>query len=111
MIEITVIDYLKEVLNIPVYAEIPTNRPQSFVVVNKIDGGETNQVNASTLSIYSYGKTLYDAAILNEDVKYAMKNIVKLHIVSGCKIGGDSRSIDEENKLYRYESIFNLYHY
>jgi len=112
IIEAVVIEYLKNKLtNIPVYAEIPKNRPGKFVIVEKIEGGMTNHINASTLSIYSYANSMYEAAQLNESVKEYMLSIAELNTISGSKLGGDSRDIDSSNKEYRYECIFNLYHY
>lgn len=111
MIEATVINYLKEILNIPVYAEIPEKKPKNFVIVERIDSGDKDHIKAATLSVYSYGESLYDAASLDEDVKYAMKNMIILDIVSSCKLGGGGRNNDNANKLPRYESIFNVIFY
>lgn len=111
MIEAIIIEYLKTRLNIQAYAEIPLKKPKSFVIVEKIGGGEANHIKATTVSVFSYASTLYGAAELDEKVRDAMAQIVEDERISSCKIGGEYRNIDSENKEYRYETIFNLFHY
>ena len=111
IIEAVIIEYLEKELGVETYAEIPDEKPKKFIVVEKIDGGRINQIDASTLSVYSYGETLYDAVLLNEKVKSALLNVIVLDDISSSKIGGESRSIDKANKEYRYETIINLTHY
>lgn len=111
MIEAIIIEYLNTKLNIPTYAEIPTKKPKKYIIVEKIDGGRVNHIKASTVSVYSYGSSLFESAELDEMVKNAMEMIVEDERVSSCRIGGEDRNIDTDNKEYRYETIFNLFHY
>lgn len=111
IIEAVIIKYLEDKLKVKAYAEIPKNRPKKFILVEKIDGGRTNCINASTLSVFSYAESLYDASELNELVKDTLIDAIEIDDISSSKIGGETRSIDTQNKLYRYETIINLYHY
>lgn len=111
MIEAIIIEYLKTKLSIQAFAEIPSKKPKSYVIVEKIDGGKVNQIKAATVSVYSYASTLYGAAELDERVRDAMELIVEDDRISSCRIGGEDRNIDTENKEYRYETIFNLFYY
>ena len=111
MIEAIIIKYLNEKLGIPTSAEIPTSRPKKFIVVEEIDRGESNHIDAATISVYSYAETIYEAAKLNEDVIDEMSNIIVLDNISSCKLGGGGRSVDKDNKLPRYEAIFNIIYY
>lgn len=109
MIEKTVISYLNNKLSVPVYmGEKPTNKPQEYVVVNLMDSGRTNQIDAVTFSIESYSTSLQKAAELNVLVKNAMFDIVSVNGISSSKCGGGSQNIDTETKTYAYECIFNL---
>jgi len=109
MIEKNVIKYLKSKLTVPVYmGEAPAKKPQEYVVLEVIDGGRVNYIDAVTFNIMSYSTTLLNAAELNQSVKEAMYNIVELDQVSSSKCGGGGQSIDTAIKGYAYECIFNL---
>lgn len=111
MIEEIIIDYLSKALSVPVYAEIPKKKSEQYIIVEKIAGGLVEKIKASSVSVYSYSSTQYKAAELDEVVRNTMLDIVSLDNISSCKVGGESRSNDVLNKEYRYETIFNLYHY
>ena len=108
MIEVDIIKYLSQALDVSVTGEKPTRKPKEYVVIEKIDSGRTNHINAITISIMSYADTLLNAAKLDESVQNAMYDIVILDNISSCKLGGGSQSIDKQTKEYAYESIFNL---
>lgn len=111
MIEKIIVRYLKEKLDVPVYmGESPTNKPQEYVVINYIDGGRINYIDAATFSIKSYSTSLQKAAELNALVKNAMYDIVSLKEVSSSKCGGGGQDIDTQTKTYAYECIFNLFY-
>ena len=108
MIEVDIIKYLSQALGVSVTGEKPTKKPKEYVVIEKIDGGRTNYIDAITISIMSYSDTLLNAAKLDERVKEAMFNIVELDNISSARLGGGGQSIDKQTKEYAYESIFNL---
>lgn len=108
MIEVDIIRYLSNALGISVTSEKPTRKPTEYVVIEKIDGGRINYIDAITISIMSYSDTLLNAAKLDEKVQEAMFNIIELENVSSCKLGGGGQSIDRQTKEYAYESIFNI---
>ena len=108
MIEVDVIKYLSQTLGVSVTGEKPTKKPNEYVVIETIDGGRTNLINAVTISIMSYAGTLLNASKLNDRVREAMYDIVALDDISSCKLGGGSQAIDKQTKEYAYESIFNL---
>ncbi len=108
MIEIDVIKYLSQALDVSVTGEKPTRKPTEYVVIETIDSGRTNYIDAVTISIMSYAGTLLNASKLDARVREAMYDIVSLDNISSCKLGGGSQSIDKQTKEYAYESIFNL---
>ena len=42
-IEFLMIDYLNNNLTVPSFGEVPKNKPQSFVVIEKTGGGERDR--------------------------------------------------------------------
>lgn len=70
MIELTVLNYLKSVVSVPVLMEIPTdNNVAEFILLEKTGSSQTNHINSSVFVIQSYSDTLFGAASLNEEVK------------------------------------------
>ena len=108
MVEIIVMDYLNEVLEVPVYPEMPKNPPDRFVLVDKTGSSEENCIYSATFALQSYAKTLYEAAALNEVVKKAMDNIIKLDKISSSKLNTDYPFTDTEKKQYRYQAVYDL---
>lgn len=111
MIEKVLIAYLNNVMSVPVYAEKPDNPPEKYIVLQLIDGGIINKVNAATIGFNSYADTLMNASDLNEELQDALFNIIILDEISSATLGGTSRNIDTNTKAYCYESIFNFYYY
>lgn len=108
MIEVDVIKYLSQALGVSVTGEKPTSKPKEYVVIETIDSGRTNYIDAVTISIMSYADTLLNASKLDARVRNAMYDIVSLKDISSCKLGGGSQAIDRQTKEYAYESIFNI---
>ncbi|MBR4743546.1 MAG: hypothetical protein IK082_05060 [Oscillospiraceae bacterium] len=113
MIEETVITYLQTALTtsdgyIPVYAEIPAEMPDTFVVVGKTGSGRTNRIDNATLAIKSYAPTLYEAACLNETVKAYMDVMADTENVFRCKLNSDYDYTDTTLKRYRYQAVYDL---
>lgn len=111
MIEVITKQYLDSKLNVPIFiGEKPSKKITEYIVIEIIDGGRINYIDAVTLNIKSYSDTLLHAAELNEDVKNAMYDIVALPQVSSSKCGGGGQSIDTQSKEYAYECVFNLFY-
>lgn len=111
MIEKIILKYLKGVLDAPCYiGEKPDNKTAEYVVLEVIDGGRINYIDAITFNITSYSTTLQKAAELNAKVKNAMYDAITLPEVSSSKCGGGGQSIDSVTKKYCYEAVFNLFY-
>ena len=108
MIEKIVLDYLKEVLNVPVYMEKPQEMPTQFVLIEKTGSSEENFILSATIALQSYAESLYLAAELNEKVKKAMNDIIVLNTVSKSKLNTDYNFTDTAKKLYRYQAVYDL---
>ena len=64
MIEIVLLNYLKEVLSVDVFMEIPPNPPETYVRIEKTGSGEEEHINMATFALQSYADSMYEAALL-----------------------------------------------
>lgn len=111
MIETIVKNYLDSKLETPVYVgEEPETKPSEYTVLEIIDNGRIDIIDAVTFNILSYSTTLQKASELNSRVKNAMYGITELDNVSSSKCGGGGQAINQATKRYAYECIFNLYY-
>src|SRR5690625_4825216 len=111
MIEIIVLNYLKNNLSVPVHVEKPTQKPQRYVVIDKIGSSKENHLLSSTIAFQSYAESKYEAALLNEEVKEAIENMIVLDEVSKVELNSDYNFTDTTTKEYRYQAVFDINHY
>ena len=111
MIELLILEFLKEKLDVPVYLERPNLFVENFVFFEKTGSGRKNYLNNSTFAFQSYGSTLYEAASLNERVKQSLFDMETLNEISKVKLNSDYNFTDTELKQYRYQAVFDIYHY
>lgn len=101
-----------KVLDVPCYAERPEKEPNNlYLVVEKTGSDNENHLQDATVAISSYGKTLYEAAALNEEVKRAMLKITRLSDVSAVRLNSDYNFTSTAAKAYRYQAVFVLTYY
>lgn len=110
MIEKVILDYLID-QKLTVYMEQPKVKPDSFYLMEKTAGGQTDKVNTSTIIIQSYADTLYNAALMNEAIKLVMAEAVTLDEVSRVELNSDYNYTDPTTKQYRYQAVFVITHY
>lgn len=111
MIEKTIIKFLTENYDVPVFAEVPTTPPKRFIVIEKTSGGRTNHVNRSTVAVQTYGENLLDAAEMSDDLKTWMFLLVSDPTVSAVVLNSEYNYTDTTTKRYRYQSIYDIVHF
>lgn len=111
MIEVVLADYLKEHLTVPVYMEIPENMPDKFVVLEKTGGGMEDHIFESTFAIQAYAMSMYEAACMNEDIKGWMLYGQTPEEIAGVRLNSDYNYTDTTTKRYRYQAVYDIYHY
>ena len=113
MIETVILNYLAEKLDVGIYMETPEKPPKSWIRVQKTSSTKSNHICNSMFAIQSYAGSLYEAALLNESVKEAMRfdNIGALDEITDCRLNSDYEYIDQMNKRYRYQAVFDISHY
>lgn len=106
MIETTVLNYLKQTLDVPVKMETPANPTARYVLLEKTGSSRTNRLNTATIAAQSYAESLVEAAKLNEEVKAAIDNMVELNAISACRLNSDYNFTDTTTKKYRYQCVY-----
>ena len=110
MIEKLVREYLAKTLNVPVRLQLPETPPDRFVVLEKTGGGGST-VHSATVAVQSYGQSLDEAIRLNEQVKAAMQKLPEQEQVTRVELNTDYNFTDTRLKRYRYQAVFDIYHY
>lgn len=112
MIEKTVFDYMKSILtDVPVEMEIRQGMDDTFVLIEKTGGGMSDRLFSSTFAVQSWGKSIYEAMLLNERVKEAMLNLPSVKEVTKCSLNSDYNYTDTATKHPRYQAVFDVVHY
>lgn len=111
MIEKTVLTYLMNHLNVPCYMEEPDKKDKSYVLVEKTGSSRDNHLNRATIALQSYGRTMSEAAKLNELIKHNMDGIVVLDEISGSHLNSDYNFTDTETDRYRYQAVYDVLFY
>lgn len=113
MIEVKIIKYLvsKKIADGQVYAEVPAEKPERYVVIQKTASGLEDGLNSAMVAVQSISQdSLLDAMTLNESVKQAMLSMAEENDdIYSCKLNSDYNYTDTETKEYRYQAVFNLY--
>lgn len=106
MIEKIVLDYLDSVLDVPVYMEMPEDDLDSFVIIEKTGSDKVDHIPSATFAFQSYGKTMLQAAQLNEAVKEAVENLITLDAIGRARLNSDYNYTDTAMKRYRYQAVY-----
>ena len=115
MIEITIKQFLESKLSVPVLLEQPKDKASQFVVIERTGGAQKNKIPSAIFTIQSYGKTMQDAAELNELVKNWMldgnEGLVTENEVVSVNLNSDYNFTDTTTKQYRYQAVYDIVHY
>lgn len=111
MIELVVLNYLTEQMDVPVYAEEPEEKPERYVLIEKTGSSINNHIRRATFAIQSYAPSMIDAMALNEEVKMVMDDAAILPEIARSHLNSDYNYTDTETKRYRYQAVYELVHY
>lgn len=107
MIEKIVLDVLTDALTVPVCMEVPEDKPGSYVILQKTGSQRQNRIDRATFAVQSIAPTLYEAAVLNEEVKSVMDQLPYLDgEVFRAELNGDYNFTDTETKERRYQAVY-----
>ena len=111
MIESIVQNFLLKKMTVPVLMEEPEEKPEKYIVLEKTGGGGENGIKTATMTIQSYGTSLWEAAQLNEEMKKAMEEIDDQDPVSKATLNSDYNYTDTSTKRYRYQAVYDFVYY
>lgn len=111
MIEIVIKEYLDGHLAVPSFLERPKNPPEQYVIFEKTSSSKSNYLPAATFAFQSYAPSMYEAAVLNEELKEVIESMITLDSISKIKLNSDYNFTDTETKEYRYQAVFDINHY
>lgn len=111
MIEIIIKQYLEEKLGCEVLLE-RTERPLDYpVVFFELTGSRGRYIRESTFAFQSYGSSLYNACLLNDEVISALQGIEELDEIVSAELNSTYSFSDTTTKEYRYQAVFDIKHY
>ncbi len=118
MIETTILTYLKSALsNTEVLMELPEvpsedypTFPEKLVIIELIGKSVENRIQDASIALQSYGPTLYEAALLDEQVRQAMDVIADSTEISGAHLASNYNFTDPETGRYRYQCVYEVFY-
>ena len=110
MIAKTLLDYLDSTLSVPVMMEAP-EQTTGYVLIDQTGSSRTNHITTTTFAIQSYGSSLYNAMLLNDEVKDAMVGFAELDEVTRVELQTDYNFTNTATKQYRWQAVYQITHY
>lgn len=114
IIETSVLNYLiSRNLSVgsSIYMEVPEDPEDEYILIEKIGGGRSDQINMSRIDIQSCSKISMERVLeINEEVISAMDEYAYNTIgVFGCDLNYNNNFTNPTTKIYRYQAGFNIY--
>ena len=111
MILAKLIDYLGTQLSgVYVGVEAPKQKT-GYVLIDQTGSSTRDHITTTTIAIQSYGASLYDAMLLNEQVKTVMAGFVATSEVASVRLQTDYNFTNTETKQYRWQAVYQITHY
>lgn len=111
MIDVLLKTYLESGLDVPVIFEKPKTVPESYVLIELIDAGKDNHIDAVTFQFHCHANSLYNAAVFTETVEALLENAISLPAISKSQFGGKKPEINSTTKTYKYVLTYNFVYY
>ena len=112
MIEEIIISYLSGNATVPVYAEVPEEMPDQFIVIEKTGGSFSNRIKYTTIAVQSYAGRMIDAAHINEQVKdLFLDGLIARDEIGKVSLNSDYNFTDTSTMRYRYQAVFDIVYY
>lgn len=111
MIDDLMLDTLNELLDVPVYPEIPEQTEEEYVILNLVKG--TNRYGLAEMSIIcdSYASSMYLAAQLNGQVERALESLISFSWIRDITRNSSYPANDTTKKGYRHKCNYDCYYY
>jgi len=114
MIEVMIIDYLmsKHIRGIDenVYAEVPLNPPDQYLVIQRIASTKENGIYSATITINAISqKSLLTAMQICHEVVDVMENMAAETDIYASRFDAAYNNTNPTTKEYRYQASFVFY--
>lgn len=110
MILADLLEYLNDNLSVDAYAEAPTELTD-YVLIEQTGSSRTDHIITTTVAIQSYAPSLYEAMLLNDEVKVKMEEFAALDQVTRVELSTDYNFTNTATKQYRWQAVYNITHY
>lgn len=110
MIAVTLIEYLEEELELPVYMEQPEELTD-YILIDQTGSMRSNYITTTDFAISSYASSLYEAMTMNESLKTAMEGLLELGEIAKVDLETDYNFTDTTTKQYRWQAVYHITHY
>lgn len=110
MIEELLIEYLESSTGFNVYAEIPEQEEDRYIVIERVGRKVVNQLTTDSIAIQSYAPSMAGACALDAMVQKEMFAMTNSN-VSGVHLSSSYNFTDTARKKYRFQSVFEISHY
>lgn len=110
-VEGELIAYLKQVLNLPAYADVPKDRPPRFVTVELTGSSDDvhGAINRPSVAVQSWAPTTAEASELSRKVDDAMLSAPYIvHDLFSCERTSLVRFPDPDSRTPRYQGLYAL---
>ena len=104
------IEYLTAHLDVFVGMEAP-EETSGYVLIDQTGSSTSNHITTTTIAVQSYGDTLYNALMLNEDAKAVMLNFIEEPEVASVTLETDYNFTNTATKQYRWQAVYHITHY
>ena len=120
IVEAEIAQYLTDVLPYPIYGERPDEPPQRYYLMEKVGGHRSNGLFYSAITVQSIVKassetSLFDAAAMNDTLLRAVFDdnggLLLCPDITRAELNGNSNYTDPESGEYKYQALFDIYHY
>ena len=108
MIELTIKNYLDKSIRVPVFLEEPRDKPKRYVLIDKTGSSENDKIKSATIAFQSYAESMYEAAMLNEEIKALLDQSIYYTDIAKAKINSDYNFTDTTSKRYRYQAVYDF---
>ena len=108
-VEVSIISGLGTVLDVTVYADVPKNRPDSFVTVERTGGGRDayGLIDRPTIAVQSWAKTRYEAAQLANTVDAVMHSLVGYDGITSV-VTNTITNFPSSDGVPRYQGLYEI---
>jgi len=111
-IEEKVIKYLSDNLQVPVYAEVPKEKPTRFLTIERTGRAVIDHIKQANIAIQCWSSiSLVDASTLCDLVESVMDEYALDNSIVRCSLENSYNFTDVSTKTYRYQAVFNIVYY